>query len=696
MPHSANPFGVLSTSPSPSSSPVLAASTSSSSTPPREDLFFPPRHHSWADEKEEEIEMEEVAGAAAAAAAVQMYAEADEGESASKGEIEASGEEDAVWQTVGKPKSLQPLFGKSEEWDEGNHASEASEEEEEEEERPGRSQVAETIEEEGVDRSTTASTNDAMLDQENNEQELSNTSIGIEDAEGEKIQAEPVYASADQLTAEAKHIIALSQLDPAIITASLSPIQTSSEPTNMSPTDIEDPQSPTSVDEKGIMVELPSIIIDDEWPAFPAAETWDHFIARMPEVWSAEQVAAAAAAAAASSYTFPPGILSYAAVAAVPASPSTYEKATAYTPSTPSPKESRAASSPPHSTKLTTLPRREVFGKTEDELAMTPDEPVKHSQAAPKETFVRYATQRREAGKAAQEAATATAAEEAAQVSPQDGNTGSTATETSQIVSVPKKQRRSGAAQRKAQKAKKAAAAEAESSSSSQDGDFKMADDASTGTEGIQELMMVDSADESSPWEVAATDPGATTAPPSDSGLQSSASPAEITGRQKSITDFFKKASKVVEQENLKMAVQPEDLQTHQARFTLEPEPKKSKSAKSLEDTESTEVDEPTLEVLTDLRPEESPTPRSLESAEHLEPAPPEEEVPAVKPAKKAMKNRINAQRRAAKKRAREDALEPSVRIRGMDVNAVCLAWVVAAVFAGCTVAGMVSWFIEG
>ncbi|KAG9199421.1 hypothetical protein G6514_008486 [Epicoccum nigrum] len=671
MPYSNNPFGVLSTSPpsSLSSSPILAASTSSSSTPPREDPFFPPRHHSWADEKEE-IEMEEAARAAAAAAAatVQMYAEADEGESASYGETEASGEEYAGWQTVGKPKSPQPLLGKSEEWDKRDHASDASEEgEEEEEEKPGQSQVDETIEEEGVDRSTTASTNDSVLDQENDEQELSNTSIGIEDAEREKVQAQPVYASADQLTGEAKHIIALSQLDLAIITATLSPIQTSSEPTNMSPTDIEDPQSPASVDEKAIMVELPSIIIDDEWPALPAAETWDDFIARTPEVWSAEQVAAAAEAAAASSPTFPPGILSYAAVAVVPSSPSTYKNATAYTPSTSSPKESCAASSPPNNTKSTAMPRHEVFSKTDDELAMTPDEPVKRAE------------------KVAQEAATATAAAEAAQVLPQDGETESTVTEISQIISVPKKQRRSGAAQRKAQKAKKAAAAEAESSLSSQDGDSKMADDASTGAEGFQEPMMVDSADESLPWEVAATDPGATTAPPSDSGLQ-----------QKSITNFFKKASKVVEQENLMMGVQPEDLQTPPAHFTLEPEAEESKSATSLEDTESTEVDELNLEVLTNLTPEGSPTPRSLESAEHLEPEPPNEGVPALKPAKKARKNRANAQRRAAKKRAKEAAPEPSVRIRGMDVDAVCLAWVVAAIFAGCTVAGMVSWFIEG
>lgn len=56
---------------------------------------------------------------------------------------------------------------------------------------------------------------------------------------------------------------------------------------------------------------------------------------------------------------------------------------------------------------------------------------------------------------AAQEIAAA-----AAQVSPQDNDAESFVTETSQIVSVPKKKRPSGAAQRKARKAKKAAAAE--------------------------------------------------------------------------------------------------------------------------------------------------------------------------------------------------------------------------------------------
>lgn len=56
---------------------------------------------------------------------------------------------------------------------------------------------------------------------------------------------------------------------------------------------------------------------------------------------------------------------------------------------------------------------------------------------------------------AAQEIAAA-----AAQVSPQDNDAESFVTETSQIVCVPKKKRRSGTAQRKARKAKKADAAE--------------------------------------------------------------------------------------------------------------------------------------------------------------------------------------------------------------------------------------------
>ena len=56
---------------------------------------------------------------------------------------------------------------------------------------------------------------------------------------------------------------------------------------------------------------------------------------------------------------------------------------------------------------------------------------------------------------AAQEIAAA-----ADQVSPQDNDAESFVTETSQIVCVPKKKRRSGTAQRKARKAKKADAAE--------------------------------------------------------------------------------------------------------------------------------------------------------------------------------------------------------------------------------------------
>ena len=56
---------------------------------------------------------------------------------------------------------------------------------------------------------------------------------------------------------------------------------------------------------------------------------------------------------------------------------------------------------------------------------------------------------------AAQEVAAA-----ATQVSPQDSDAESTVAETSQIVSVPKNKRRSGAAQRKTRKTKKAAAAE--------------------------------------------------------------------------------------------------------------------------------------------------------------------------------------------------------------------------------------------
>lgn len=146
-----------------------------------------------------------------------------------------------------------------------------------------------------------------------------------------------------------------------------------------------------------------------------------------------------------------------------------------------------------------------------------------------------------------------------------------------------------------------------------------------------------------------------------DPELEAQGSPAKVESGQKSITNFFKKASKVVEQEGGKIAVQSEDLQ----------------------------------EVLTDPTPEEASTPQPLESAKHSDPASVEEEVPAPKPAKKGRKNRTNAQRRAAKERAKQAALEPSVRTQGMGVNALCLVWVVVAIFAGCTVAGVAGWFIE-
>jgi hypothetical protein len=114
-----------------------------------------------------------------------------------------------------------------------------------------------------------------------------------------------------------------------------------------------------------------------------------------------------------------------------------------------------------------------------------------------------------------------------------------------------------------------------------------------------------------------------------------------------------------------------------------------------IETPESADAGNTAQEVLTDPTPEDSSTPQSLESADHPETAPVEEEVPALESAKKARKNRTNAQRRAAKERAKAAALGPSVRIRGMVITAQCLAWVVVAIFVVCTAAGVASWFIE-
>jgi chromosome segregation ATPase len=63
-------------------------------------------------------------------------------------------------------------------------------------------------------------------------------------------------------------------------------------------------------------------------------------------------------------------------------------------------------------------------------------------------------------GKDTEEQAAQEVAASTTRVSPQENDAESTVTETSQIVSVPKKKRHSGAAQRKARKAKKAAAVE--------------------------------------------------------------------------------------------------------------------------------------------------------------------------------------------------------------------------------------------
>jgi hypothetical protein len=183
--------------------------------------------------------------------------------------------------------------------------------------------------------------------------------------------------------------------------------------------------------------------------------------------------------------------------------------------------------------------------------------------------------------------------------------------------------------------------------------------------------MMTESVDESSPREA-------------------HVSPAEATGKQKSITDFFKKASKGVA---VVSAYPAEDLQPSPESVASEAEDETAVSSVT-KNTEPAETSNTTQEVLTDSTPEESSTPQSLESANQPEPAPTAEEVPTLKPAKKARKNRTNAQRRAAKERAKAAALEPSVRIRGMDVDAVCLAWVVVAMFVVCTAAGVAGWFI--
>jgi hypothetical protein len=190
---------------------VLAVSTSSSSTPPREDPFFPPRHNSWADEKEENIEMEEAVQAATASGTAQTQAPLDEEESAasetkaqakadeemlaSDGDTEVNGKEDAKWQIVGKPRSPQPIFGKFKEWDGGVHAPEASEEEEEEE-GPGASQIDGMIEQEDVKGSATASTNGGVMGQDEME-EPSNTSTGIDGSEEEEVEDAPVNASTE-------------------------------------------------------------------------------------------------------------------------------------------------------------------------------------------------------------------------------------------------------------------------------------------------------------------------------------------------------------------------------------------------------------------------------------------------------------------------------------------------------------------
>lgn len=552
----------------------------------------------------------------------EAQAETDKIELSLDGETEASVEEDVEWEIVGKPRSAQPIFGKFKEWDGGEHAPEASEEDEEE--VAGASQADGMIEQEGVTGSATSSTNSVALDHEDDGQ--SSTSTGIDEGEdeevGEEVEDAPVIASTDQVTAEAECVITLLQQDPAIITASLSPTISSSEPVVVSSPNTEDPLSHASVEE-AVPDKLPNTSTDKIWPALPPIKTQDDFIARKPEVRSAEQVAASSR-----------GILSYAAAAAVPANISTpiklaylqgVNKAIASKPLNSSSNGSPAASSPPTDTEsIVQLPLRasvqeplqEVLIKKADEVSEVPDEHVKYPQATPKKTFVRYAAQRREAEQVAQLAAAVAAAVEATQASPRDNaDTEPIVTETPQTVSTPKKKRRSGAAQRKARKAKKLAAAGVELSSS-RDADVELTDDSATSAEGLQ-----------SPESVASEADGETVVSP------------------------------------------------------------------VIEDTQPEDTGNTTQEVLTDSMPEESSTSQPSESANHPEPVPVEEKDHALKPTKKARKNRTNAQRRAAKERAKQAASEPFVRVR-VDIDVMCLAWVVAAIFACCIVAGVAGWFI--
>ena len=244
---------------------------------------------------QEEVHKEEHA-----ASEGEAQAETHEEEPASDDGAEANSEENVEWQIVGKPRSPRPTFGRFKKWDGGAHAPEASEEGEEEE-GPEAGQVGETIGEEDVEGSATASTNDEALDQE--EEGQSSTSIGIVEGQEEEVEEEgiedapPVAAFTNELTAEPECVTSLLQQDPAIITASLSPTNSSSEPVNMSPQHTEGTQSPASAEEKDGMDELPKTSKEDMWPALPTIETWDDFIAQIPEVWSAEQIAAADAAA---------------------------------------------------------------------------------------------------------------------------------------------------------------------------------------------------------------------------------------------------------------------------------------------------------------------------------------------------------------------------------------------------------------
>ena len=544
----------------------------------------------------------------------EAQAETDKFELPLDGETEASVEEDVEWEIVGKPRSAQPIFGKFKEWDGGEHAPEASEEDEEE--VAGASQADGMIEQEGVTGSATSSTNSVALDHEDDGQ--SSTSTGIDEGEdeevGEEVEDAPVIASTDQVTAEAECVITLLQQDPAIITASLSPTISSSEPVVVSSPNTEDPLSHASVEE-AVPDKLPNTSTDKIWPALPPIKTQDDFIARKPEVRSAEQVAASSR-----------GILSYAAAAAVPANISTpiklaylqgVNKAIASKPLNSSSNGSPAASSPPTDTEsIVQLPLQEVLIEKADEVSEVPDEHVKSPQATPKKTFVRYAAQRREAEQVAQLAAAVAAAVEATQASPRDNaDTEPIVTETPQTVSTPKKKRRSGAAQRKARKAKKLAAAGVELSSS-RDADVELTDDSATSAEGLQ-----------SPESVASEADGETVVSP------------------------------------------------------------------VIEDTQPADTGNTTQEVVTDSMPEESSTSQPSESANHPEPVPVEEKDHALKPTKKARKNRTNAQRRAAKERAKQAASEPFVRVR-VDIDVMCLAWVVAAIFACCIVAGVAGWFI--